>query len=99
MQIRTRGGRPVRSAQQGVVLLVALIVLIAMTLAGIGIMRSIDTGTLVAGNIGFRQAAVATGDSGIEQARSWLIANRNSLDNNNTALGYYATRQDSLDLT
>ena len=61
--------------QQGVVLLIALIVLVAMTLAGIGMMRSIDTGTMVAGNIGFRQSAVATGDGGIEQAITWLVAN------------------------
>jgi len=88
-----------RTRQQGVVLLVALIVLVAMTLAGIGIMRSVDTGTLVAGNIGFRQAAVATGDTGIEAARTWLIANAASLNGDQTAQGYYATRQDSLDLT
>jgi type IV pilus assembly protein PilX len=90
--VRARG-------QEGVVLLVALITLIAMTLAGIGIMRSIDTGTMVAGNIGFRQAAVATGDSGIESARTWLIANREALNSDIPANGYYATRQDSLDLT
>lgn len=80
-------------------LMVALIVLVAMTLAGIGIMRAVDTGTLVAGNIGFRQAAVATGDTGIEAARTWLMANTGSLNADQTTLGYYATRQDSLDLT
>ena len=52
--------------QRGVVLLIALIVLVAMTLAGIGMMRSIDSGTLVSGNIGFREAAVATADTGVE---------------------------------
>jgi type IV pilus assembly protein PilX len=85
--------------QRGVVLLIALIVLVAMTLAGIGMMRSIDAGTLVAGNIGFREAAVATADTGVESARSWLIANMNSLTADNPAMGYYSTRQDSLDLT
>lgn len=85
--------------ESGVVLLIALIVLVAMTLAAIGMMRSIDTGTLVAGNIGFRQAAVATADSGVEAARTWLIANRAALDSDNPAVGYYATRQDSLDIT
>jgi Tfp pilus assembly protein PilX len=88
-----------RSRQDGVVLLVALITLIAMTLAGIGIMRSIDTGTMVAGNIGFRQAAVATGDSGIETARTWLIANAESLNADQPDRGYYSTRQDNLDIT
>jgi type IV pilus assembly protein PilX len=85
--------------EEGVVLMIALIVLVAMTLAGLGIIRSIDTGTMVAGNIGFRQSAVATADSGIEAARAWLIANSTTLDADNPAAGYYSTRQDNLDLT
>ena len=85
--------------EEGVVLLIALIVLVAMTLAGIGMLRAIDTGTLVAGNIGFRQSAVATADTGVERARAWLLANRNLLEADITAVGYYSTRQDSLDLT
>jgi len=85
--------------QEGVVLLIALIVLVAMTLAGIGMMRSLDTGTIVAGNIGYRQSAIASSDSGIEAARTWLIANLNSLDSDNAAMGYFSTRQDSLDMT
>jgi Tfp pilus assembly protein PilX len=88
-----------RSRQDGVVLLVALITLVAMTLAGIGIVRSVDTGTMVAGNIGFRQAAVATGDSGVEQARAWLLANVDTLNNDQPDRGYYSTRQDNLDIT
>jgi type IV pilus assembly protein PilX len=88
-----------RRPQEGVVLMIALIVLVAMTLAGIGMMRSIDTGTMVAGNIGFRQAAVATGDSGVETAITWLTANAGSLTGDNSSMGYYSTRQDSLDLT
>jgi Tfp pilus assembly protein PilX len=86
-------------SQEGVVLLIALITLLAMTLAGIGIMRSIDTGTMVAGNIGFRQAAVASGDAGIEAGRAWLMANQTILNADNPAYGYYSTRQDSLDIT
>ncbi len=85
--------------QEGVVLVIALIVLVAMTLAGLGLIRSIDTGTLVAGNIGFRESAVASGDSGIELARTWLINNRDSLNNDNALFGYYSTRQDSVDVT
>ena len=85
--------------QGGVVLLIALIVLVAMTLAGIGMMRSIDSGTMVAGNIGFRESAVATADTGIEAARTWLMANITTLNADNPAQGYYSTRQDNLDLT
>jgi Tfp pilus assembly protein PilX len=94
-----RAGRIGARRERGVVLLIALIVLVAMTLAGIGMMRSIDSGTIVAGNIGFREAAVATADSGVEAARTWLIANQATLNADNTAMGYYSTRQDNLDLT
>ena len=41
-----------RRTQSGVVLFIALIVLVAMTLAGIAIMRSVDTGNQIAGNVG-----------------------------------------------
>ena len=86
-------------SQEGVVLLIALITLLAMTLAGIGIMRSIDSGTMVAGNIGFRQSAVMSGDTGIEEGRAWLMANQAALNADNPSAGYYSTRQDSLDIT
>src|SRR4051794_33864237 len=49
--------------QQGVVLLIALIVLVAMTLAGIGLVRSVDTGNMVAGNLAFKQGATLAGDA------------------------------------
>ena len=91
--------RPIARRERGVVLMIALIVLVAMTLAALSLIRSIDTGTLVAGNIGFRESAVATADSGIEAARTWLIANATSLDSDNATQGYYSTRQDSLDIT
>jgi type IV pilus assembly protein PilX len=56
------------AAQRGVVLMIALIVLVAMTLAGIALVRSIDTNSLIAGNIAFREASIHTADLGIETA-------------------------------
>lgn len=50
--------------QRGVVLLISLIILVAMTLAGIGMMRSVDTGSLIAGNQAFRQATMHASDAG-----------------------------------
>ena len=67
-----------RRAQQGVVLFIALIVLVAMSLAGIALMRSVDTNVLIAGNLAFRQGATMAGDWGIEDARKLL--DRNSKD-------------------
>lgn len=61
--------------EQGVVLFIALIVLVAMSLAGIALMRSVDTNVLIAGNLAFRQNATMAADSAIEDARQLLAAN------------------------
>jgi Tfp pilus assembly protein PilX len=67
-----------RRVQHGVVLFIALIVLVAMSLAGIALMRSVDTNVLIAGNLAFRQGATMAGDWGVEDARQLL--NRNAKD-------------------
>ena len=75
-----RGSRSsgVPRAQRGVILFISLIVLVAMSLAGIALMRSVDTNILIAGNLAFRQGATLAADRGIENARTWLIAPVNS---------------------
>lgn len=80
-------------AQRGVVLIVALIILVAMTLAGIGLVRSVDIANIIAGNLAFRQAATRSGDTGIETAIAWLEANNAgaTLQNDIPASGYSAT--------
>jgi Tfp pilus assembly protein PilX len=82
------------SRVRGAVLFIALIVLVAMTLAGIAIMRSVDTATLIAGNLAFKQGTMQSSDNGIEQAYQWLLANRPTLWSSNLGQGYnsgYAT--------
>src|SRR5438552_9777622 len=71
---RTRSLQP-RARQGGTILIIALIVLVAMTLAGIATMRSVDTATITAGNIGLRQASVNAADQGIQAGVIWLTAN------------------------
>jgi Tfp pilus assembly protein PilX len=73
-------------------LFIALIVLVAMTLAGIAIMRSVDTTTLIAGNLAFKQGTIQSSDNGIEFGFQWLIANRATLADTNLASGYYSAR-------
>jgi type IV pilus assembly protein PilX len=86
-------------AQQGVVLFIALIILVAMTLAGIALMRSVDSGTVIAGNIAFRQNTMFIADLGVEAARKWLkdqpIADLNA---DKTGNAYYATWMANIDL-
>jgi Tfp pilus assembly protein PilX len=86
--------------QAGMALAVALIVLVAMTLAGIAMMRSVDTSVMIAGNMAFRQGAAVAGDAGVEAARTWLLGNTAALINDSPGDGYYANSQlEQLDLT
>lgn len=72
------------------VLMMALIVLVAMTLAGIALVRSVDTSNIIAGNLAFKQAATNSGDIGIETAVAWLETNNSgaTLHNDAFAQGY-----------
>ena len=93
-----------RKAQQGVVLFISLIVLVAMTLAGLALMRSVDTGTIIASNLAFRQSAMHIGDMGVEAGRTWLmnVAPASTLYNDNPGItggaGYFANWAENLDL-
>jgi type IV pilus assembly protein PilX len=81
-----------RAPQRGISLLIALIVLVIMTLAGIELMRSVDTTNIIAGNLGFQQAATHSGDSAIESAIAWLQGQSSTaLQNDVCASGYHAS--------
>jgi Tfp pilus assembly protein PilX len=76
--------------QRGVVLLLALIMLIAMTLAGIAMYRQIGTGLIIARNLSFKRTAAVAADRGIEVAHTWLVAQTaGGLELGSTAAGYY----------
>jgi len=54
--------------QRGASLFIALIALVSMSLAGIALVRSVDTSNVIAGNMAFRQSALHTTDVGVEAA-------------------------------
>lgn len=98
--------------QRGVVLFFALIALLAMSLAAVALIRSVDTGTIIAGNLALKQSATTSSGAGIEAAMTWLrttsLANSgieaytnaaHPFNNNDPASGYYATYDPSLNLT
>lgn len=58
--------------QRGIVLLLTLIVLVAMSLAGIGLMRSVLTSNRVAANLAFQQSAAQSAGVGLERAIAWI---------------------------
>ena len=60
--------------QRGLVLFFALIALVAMSLAALALVRSVDTATLISGNLAFRQAATSSADAGVEAAIATLAA-------------------------
>jgi type IV pilus assembly protein PilX len=93
--------------QRGVVLVLTLIVLVAMTLAAIALVRSVDTGNVVAGNMAFKQGATQAGDAGTEAGIAFLrtggvggipIAGDPASYVDIPNQGYYATGQ-NLDMT
>jgi len=90
-----------RGAERGVVLFLALIVVVMLSLAAVALIRSVDTGTMVIGNLGFKQDTVQASDQATERAIAWIAANLSgtTLQNNVPGQGYYASSMDTLDMT
>jgi type IV pilus assembly protein PilX len=102
-----------RQAQRGVTLIFALITLVALLLATLALVRSVDTSTILMGNIGFKQDATVTADQATKVALSWLSTKSAVLNTDSLAQslgqGYYAstkeiasdgtTRLDPVDVT
>lgn len=99
-----------RRAASGVALILALIVLAAMTLGAVALTRSVFTTNQIAGNLAFQQAATHSADAGVEAAIAWLENNSEPSTSSATACatwvgssvlacdqiasGYLAGRQD-----
>lgn len=78
--------------QKGVVLIIAIVVLLAMTVAALALIRSVDTTTLIAGNLAFQQSATHSGDLGVEHAIAWMDSvSANTLENDKAVNGYSAS--------
>lgn len=89
-----------RSGQRGISLLFALMALVVISLAAVALVRSVDTGSLVIGNLGFKQDATAAASQAAEQAITYLNNNAGAtLQKDQANSGYYASSRDSLDVT
>ena len=81
--------------QQGVVLFFALIALVVMSLAAVALIRSVDTNSMIAGNLAFKRSATTSADSGSEAALNWLsVQSVATLQGNVVLSAYYATSID-----
>lgn len=85
--------------QQGAVLIISLLALVAITMSALALMRTRDTSTLIAGNVAFRQVALAGADRAVEAARTWLLANVDNLASDHSADGYYSSKGSNLDIS
>ena len=98
--------------QRGVVLFFALMALLAMSLAAVALIRSVDTSTVIAGNLAFKQAATNSSDAGVDAAITWLnttnVANAglnvnmdaaHAFNNSAPTSGYYSNLDTTVSLT
>ena len=86
------------TSSRGVSLIFALLTLMALSLAALALVRSVDTGALVLGNLGFKQETTANGDFATRQAIAYL----NSLGDVTNDIGnhgYFASSNDAVDVT
>lgn len=80
-----------RRYQSGVILFIALISLVVLSLAAVSLIRSVDTNSLIAGNLVYKQTAVASSSFGIESMADQLGAQDvNWANASSVANGYYA---------
>lgn len=96
MKTQNSGNRRLPSRQKGVILVIALIVLVAMTLVALGTLRSVDTGSVVAGNLAFKQATLNGTDTPLNAAYGWLVTNTGgtTLQNDDATNGYQSKQVD-----
>ncbi len=80
--------------QRGVVLFIALIAMVVLSLAGVALIRSVDTTGSVAGNLAFREASVIAVNRAIERAVDALYISKSfNPEFDNPAHNYYAKLQ------
>ena len=89
------------SGQRGASLLFALITLVALALAASALVRSVDTGAVVMGNLGAKKATAVAADRATQQAIKFLAVDMTEATRLNDApnQGYYATSKEDYDIT
>jgi Tfp pilus assembly protein PilX len=92
---------PHRRGLRGVSLVFSLVTLAALSLTAVALIRSVDTGSTILGNLSFKQDTALAADEATRQAIIWLNASRGSatLQANIGANGYIASNVPLLDPT
>jgi type IV pilus assembly protein PilX len=95
MELKMQKNYLLLKQQRGLVLFIALVALVAMSLAAAALVRSVDSGVLVAGNLAFKQSAMFSAESGIAGAYKHIKANAASLETSSG--GYFASFDPAFD--
>lgn len=66
------------NSQRGVSLFMVLVAVLVLSLGAAALIRSVDTASLISGNIAFKKAATAAADTGMEAAILALDAHKNT---------------------
>lgn len=106
------GKSPGGASERGLTLMIVLIALVSLSMAALALVRSVDTGTLVTGNLGFKQATTSRADSAVETAMAWVVSKYGSSPtdlydsrcssgcaSSDATSAYYATSLDGLDIS
>ena len=83
-----------RFGQQGVVLFIAMIALVVMSLAGVALIRSVDTNSLITGNLSFKQTSITSASFGVESFTNSLgqrLKGDTYAQNDDRPNGYYSS--------
>ena len=74
-----------------------MMIMVIMAITGLALLRAVDSGNLVAGNIGFKQAAITAADSALKDSAGFLMTGTLTADSATDA--YYATGAKVMDWT
>jgi len=97
----SRCKRVLAGRERGASLLFALVTLVALALAASALVRSVDTGAVVMGNLGAKKATAAAADRATQMAINYLSQTMTEATRltNQPNQGYYATSKEDYDIT
>ncbi len=87
--------------ERGIALAIVLVALLLMSIAAVGLIRMVDTGNLILGNLAFKQGTTSAADRAAERAIQYIqpILSGTTLYSNKASDGYYATSLSELDIS
>ncbi|MCK6426851.1 MAG: pilus assembly protein PilX [Burkholderiaceae bacterium] len=92
---------PARRDARGVSLIFSLLALVALSLAAVALIRAVNTGSGILGNLGFKQDSLLAADDATRRAIDWLSPRigQTLLHQHLSGGGYYAASVADLDPT